>query len=108
MLRGVGLATSDNVSKVEFLSGLSNLFNGRVHNLRGGWNRFPEALASRLDVRLGSEATGIVDEGDGVRVTWTSEGSESTERCDGCVVAVPLHTAAALCRGQASVLDPLN
>jgi len=108
MLRGLVLTTSDNVSKLEFLSGLSNLFNGRLHNLRGGLNRFPQALASRLDVRLGSEATGIVDEGDGVRVTWTSEGRESTERCDGCVVAVPLHTAAALCRGQASVLDPLN
>lgn len=108
MLRGLVLTTSDNVSKLEFLSGLSNLFNGRLYNLKGGLNRFPQALASRLDVRLGSEATEITDEGDGVLVTWKSEGTERTEHCDGCVVAVPLHTAAHVCPGYASTLNPLN
>jgi oxygen-dependent protoporphyrinogen oxidase len=55
----------------------------------GGISFLAEALAARLDVTTGAEATCIERDGDGVGVTWEHDHETRSERVDACVLAVP-------------------
>jgi len=61
-------------------------------SLRSGMSRFPEALASKLDVRLGARVARIARAGERFEVKTASE----TIGCDAVVLAVPPHAAAEL------------
>ena len=61
-------------------------------SLRSGMSLFPETLAKKLDVRLGTSVDRIARAGEGFDVATSSE----TMRCDAVVLAVPPHAAGRL------------
>jgi protoporphyrinogen oxidase len=64
--------------------------------VRGGMSVLPEALAVRLDVRCGAEATGVSERGDGVAVTYRDAEGEHELEAAGCVLAVSYEVAAGM------------
>src|ERR1700683_2391793 len=69
LTRALLLANSDQVSRVELMSGLVNAVAGRLSTLRGGQGAIIDALASRLDVRVSAPVSEVRAGGsDGVTV----------------------------------------
>lgn len=58
----------------------------------GGMDRIAEALNNeiRTDVHLGAEVTSIKNRGDGVEVSYTSDGDQIMLKADYCICTVPL------------------
>lgn len=109
IVRTMLIADSDKVSKVELFSGIANIFASRIYAIEGGQGRVCEALAERLDVRLGCPVERVVPAGAGVEVAHRdSSGATATERYDAAVVAVPLPVALRICPDHASLLAPLS
>lgn len=111
VVRVMLLANGDKVSKVEFFSGVANVFDAELCSMRGGQQRFVEALANGLDVTLNSTVSRVRDVDNHVEVTWRNAHgapSEQTERADVCVVACPLPLATAICADYRALLQPLN
>lgn len=94
LVRGMMLANSDTVSKVELFHGLNNIYDVTLFGLTGGVRTFSDALAQHLDVKLQASVTSVKTEDSGVEVSWQIDGSSYTEQADYCVVACPLPFAA--------------
>jgi oxygen-dependent protoporphyrinogen oxidase len=123
--RALLLADSDQVSRVELMSGLINAVAGSLGALAGGQAVVIDALVERLScVRLGTRVESVVEvDGDGLDgggggldgggggVDVRSAGPDGmtrTERFDACVVACPVPEATKICPGQRDRLAPLN
>jgi oxygen-dependent protoporphyrinogen oxidase len=94
-----------NVSALEWFSGLANLGGKRMLALKGGINRLPATLASKLDVRLSSDVGEVRRQGDGVRLVLSATGE--TIEADACVVATRFPEAQQMLPDLAEVLTPL-
>src|ERR1700683_208142 len=99
LTRALLLANSDQVSRVELMSGLVNAVAGRLSTLRGGQGAIIDALASKLDIRLNA----TVSETRTRRAGGTVDGAPF----DACVVATPPQSAAAICPGEMTRFAPL-
>ncbi len=110
--RALLLADSDQVSRVELMSGLINAVAGSLGALAGGQAAVIDALVKRLPgLRLETPVTAVetVPAGPGgtagVRVR---AGGSVDEVFDGVVLACPPAVAAAICPEQAGRLAPLT
>jgi oxygen-dependent protoporphyrinogen oxidase len=112
--RALLLADSDQVSRVELMSGLINAVAGSLGALAGGQAAVIDALVARVGaVRLGTRVESVTEISDktdgGVDVRSAGpDGSTRTEHFDGCVVACPLPEATRICPGERDRLGPLN
>lgn len=108
--RALLLANSDQVSKVELMSGLINAVAGRLATLAGGQAAIIDALVGRIGgVRLGTEVREVVRTGSGVLVR--ADGPNATDvddEFDACVVACPLPVAASISGEQNGALTLLD
>ncbi|MEZ0396267.1 MAG: NAD(P)/FAD-dependent oxidoreductase [Anaerolineales bacterium] len=77
------------ISRKAFLSLLMSYLNTKSLGLRPGIGVLPEALASRLDVRLKTAAKRLEFTADGVRVLYDQAGKQEQLAADLAVVAVP-------------------
>lgn len=76
------------ISVVEFFFLWQKVLGSRLYAFREGYSQFPEALAAGIDdVRLGVEVHEVVEDGDGVRVTYSDAGGTRTEHGIGAVVS---------------------
>lgn len=107
--RALLLANSDQVSRVELMSGLINAVAGRLTTLARGQAAVVDALVARIgDVRLRSPVHRVAAGEAGVLLEATGpDGAPLRQEYDACVVAAPLPTAAAICPGQRAELDTL-
>ena len=103
IVRAMQLADSDKVSKVEFFSGIANIFDVKLYGLAGGVNRFPQALAHRLTIRTGVVVNLVRQGHDGVELVYDDKGSEVSTHVDACVVACPSPEAARICPDNAAI-----
>ena len=94
LVRGMMLANSDSVSKVELFHGLNNIYDVTLYGLQGGVKAFSDALAAHLDVRLQAPVTSVQQVGGGAEVTWQQNGETMNQLADACVLACPLPFAA--------------
>jgi oxygen-dependent protoporphyrinogen oxidase len=109
IVRTMLIADTDKVSKVELFSGIANIFATTISAIQGGQGRVCEALAERLDVRLGSPVERVAASGQGVEVAHQdSHGATTSEQFDAAVVTVPLPVALRICPDSASLLAPLS
>lgn len=94
--RALLLANSDQVSRVELMSGLINAVAGQLGTTIGGQADIIERIVDRLgDVRTSTMVEEVVKTADGVRVSYTdADGTARTEEYDAAVVATPLPVAA--------------
>lgn len=108
--RALLLANSDQVSRVELMSGLVNAVAGRLSTLAGGQGAIIEALLARLPhVRLNTPIEQVVADAISVNLHYrAADGSSHKARYDTCVVATPLPVAAAICAHEQARLQPLN
>jgi protoporphyrinogen/coproporphyrinogen III oxidase len=75
------------ISVVEFFFLWQKVLGTELYAFRDGYSSFPERIAAKLpDVRLGCRVTQVVENGDGVRVTY--EGPEGTETVSGAGAVV--------------------
>lgn len=93
--RALLLANSDQVSRVELMSGLINAVAGSLGTLAGGQATVIDALVKRLegDLRLNTRVEAVEHTTSGVRVS--AEGASAA--FDAVVVACPPPQAAAIC-----------
>jgi protoporphyrinogen oxidase len=108
--RALLLANSDQVSRVELMSGLVNAVAGQLSTLVGGQAAIIDALLSHLEgVHLRSPVRSVSVTADGVRLTYDDpQGDPKTIDADACVVATPLPAATAICAQESARLGPLN
>lgn len=108
--RALLLADSDQVSRVELMSGLINAVAGSLGALAGGQAAVIDALVERVgEVRLGTRVESVEESGGGVDVRSSGPGGGvRTEHFDACVVACPVPEATRICPGQRHRLAPLN
>lgn len=109
LTRALLLANSDQVSRVELMSGLVNAVAGRLSTLAGGQGQLITELVSRLPgVRLRAPVRSVERTRRGVRVSYDDpDGSTATIDADACVVATPLPAAAAICGPESPGLTRL-
>lgn len=109
LTRALLLANSDQVSRVELMSGLVNAVAGRLSTLAGGQGRLITELVSRLPgVHLRSPVRSVERTAAGVRLSYDQpDGALATIDADACVVATPLPTAAAICGSESPALTRL-
>jgi len=108
MIRGYTLNRADNVSALEWFSSLGNLAGQTFMGLKGGNQRMPEALASRLNVRTGTPVTDIAPTNSGVAVGYLDQGQRQVIQADACVVATKLPDAIRLAPSLEQVVAPLS
>ena len=108
--RALLLADSDQVSRVELMSGLINAVAGSLGALVGGQAAVIDALVEPVgDVRLGTRVESVTEVDGGVEVRSVApDGGTRTEYFDACVVACPLPEATRICPGRRHRLAPLN
>jgi protoporphyrinogen/coproporphyrinogen III oxidase len=91
--RSMVSSSPDEASVVGFLAGAVTA-SGKMQTLEGGLQLLPSMLAHKLDVRLSSPVTQVVNTDNGVEVVYQDEsGIPARERVDACVIATPLRTA---------------
>jgi len=80
-------------SVVGFLAGAVTA-SGKMQTLEGGLQLLPSMLAEKLDVRLSSPVTQVLNTDNGVEVHYQNEaGIAGCEHADACVIATPFRTA---------------
>lgn len=88
MIRAYVIHRADNVSCLEWFSSIGNLGGQQMTSLNGGNERLPLALASRLDVRLGSPVQSVRRSNQGVEVQYRDPaGQTRTLHADAAVIA---------------------
>jgi oxygen-dependent protoporphyrinogen oxidase len=89
----MALVGPEEMSSVDLLSYLRNVFGSRFFNFTGGVAALPDGVARGLDVRTGCTVTGVAETPGGVTVSWSPPGggAERTEHASGCVIAVQAH-----------------
>ena len=100
LIRAMQLADADKISKVEFFSGIANIFRVRLYGLEGGVQRLALALAARVPTRTRCAVRAVREYADGVELLFAENGVEQRQHFDGVVVACPLPAAAAICDAQ--------
>lgn len=105
--RALLLANSDQVSRVELMSGLINAVAGTLGTTIGGQADVVRRIEARLgDVRTSSPVDRVEHTPRGVRVDHRDpEGRPHSEEFDACVVATPLPVAAQICPDHRTQLD---
>ena len=103
------ICDGDELTKVELLSGVANIFGTELKTLAGGVNAISSRLAQGMDVHLHSKATQVMEFGEHVQVSWQDlDGNTVTETADACVVTCQLHDALDICPNYESLLKPLS
>lgn len=99
LTRALLIADSDQVSRVELMSGLINAVAGKLTALAGGQASIIDELAKRVGgIRLGTPVHEVVRTPAGVRVSATGpDGAAISEDYDACVVACPPPSAVRIC-----------
>jgi protoporphyrinogen/coproporphyrinogen III oxidase len=83
-IRGGAGVPGDVISVVEFFFLWQKVLGSKLYAFERGYSSFTERLATA--VRLGARVSEVVEDGDGVRVTWTGPDGERTERGAGAIV----------------------
>ena len=106
LVRVMLISDSEQISKVELFSAVSNIVSTRLMGLMGGVNLLTQTLACKLDVRFNAPAISACESGDAVEIRWQQgTGAEETLVTDACVVATELPVAGKLCIGHNPVLE---
>lgn len=79
----------EDISRKAFLALLISYLNTKSLGLRNGIGNLPDAIASRLDIRLGARATLLERAKDSANVTYTQEGRTDSLSAERVVVAIP-------------------
>jgi oxygen-dependent protoporphyrinogen oxidase len=87
-VRGVLGTRGDRISLAELFFMLNNILGSRLYAIRDGYSAYTERLARDLDVRLGARVTEVVDEREGVRVSWEDGDGSHTEHGSAAIVTV--------------------
>lgn len=108
--RALLLANSDQVSRVELMSGLINAVAGRLSTVEGGQGAIIDALVNRIgSIRVNTRVEAIREKGSGVVVELgTADGSRQAIEADAAVIATPLPMAAAILNGSNAPLALLD
>jgi oxygen-dependent protoporphyrinogen oxidase len=89
VVRGMFLVSPEEVSVVDLHFMIMRILGRGQLEYRGGIDFVVRALAARVPVITGATAAPVERVDGGVRVGWsTSDGTEHSERVDGCVLAV--------------------
>jgi oxygen-dependent protoporphyrinogen oxidase len=87
-------------SPVDLLAAVRLLLDAQLVSLRDGMGSYPERLARRFDVQVRAEALEVVEQADGVTVTWRDAAAvQRVEPVDAVVLAVPPGDATKLLPG---------
>ena len=108
--RALLLANSDQVSRVELMSGLINAVAGRLSTVAGGQGAIIDGLLKHVEnIELRSPVTSVEETEHGVRVTYDDPAGQShTIDADACVVATQLPIATQICGATYPDLKPLD
>ena len=94
LIRGYVMHRADGISALEWFSSLGNLAGQKMLAVRGGSQRLPHELASRLNTRLNARVRQVRRNATGVEVDWNDgEGNSLNEQADACVIATRLPEA---------------
>jgi oxygen-dependent protoporphyrinogen oxidase len=97
VVRGGLMTRSDRMSALDLQFLMVSFFGAGLFTFPGGVGVLPEALAARLDVRLGTRVTEVEEHAGGVRVSSvTGDGGETTEDASACVITLNAHQMAAI------------
>lgn len=107
MIRTYTINRGANVSVVEWYSALANLAGKRMLALRGGVNRLPALLASKLEVHTACPVRRVQTQAGGVEVTYQRAGATETLLADACVIATQFPDAADIVPELAPAMAPL-
>ena len=88
VVRGPWLSDPSYASVGQLLWTMKNFFKPYFYGLDDGMDALPRAMARELDVRMGRAVSNVTDTGDGVEVTWSEDGKESTEVFDSAVITL--------------------
>lgn len=87
-VRGGAGVPGNMISVVEFFFLWQKVLGTKLFAFRDGYSSFPERMAAALpDVRLNCAAVEVVEDGDGVTVTYDSPSGRQVERGSGCIVS---------------------
>jgi oxygen-dependent protoporphyrinogen oxidase len=87
-VRGGAGVPGNMISVVEFFFLWAKVLGTKLYAFRDGYSSFPERLAAQLpDVRLNARVTEVVEDDDGVTITYDYERGTHTERGAGAVVS---------------------
>ncbi len=92
----VRLVAGSGAARASRLSVLGGLVNWSVPliNIRGGLDRLPHALAERLSIHCGAEVLNVLEQDDGVRITYRhADGVTRDLQAAGCVIATTFDVA---------------
>jgi oxygen-dependent protoporphyrinogen oxidase len=89
VVRALFAGRAEDISVVDFFFAVLNFVGSGFMRYPGGIGFLGEALAARLDVTMGAEATNVEGDDGGVTVTWEHDHQTRSERVDACVLAVP-------------------
>jgi protoporphyrinogen/coproporphyrinogen III oxidase len=78
---------ADVISVVEFFFLAQRVLGTKLYAFRDGYSSFAERMAAPLDVRLGAHVHEVVEDDNGVRVTWQDADGRHTETAAGAVVS---------------------
>jgi protoporphyrinogen/coproporphyrinogen III oxidase len=97
LLRAYVMNRGENVSCLEWFSGLRNLGAQKMISINGGNRRLPSALATHFPVLLKTPVQSLVKTDDGVLVRYRdADGNGGTLQADACVLATRLPEAVAI------------
>jgi oxygen-dependent protoporphyrinogen oxidase len=97
VVRGGLMTDSAKMSAIDLQFLMVKFFGTTLFTFADGVGVLPAALADRLDVRLNTRVTGVIEDGHGVRVSYVSgDAAEVTEDADACVIALSAHQMAAV------------
>jgi oxygen-dependent protoporphyrinogen oxidase len=87
-VRGVLGTRGDRISLAEFFFMINNILGSKLWAIKDGYSAYTHRLARDLDVRLNSRVTEVIEDDQGVRVTWIdADGSERSEHGSGAIIA---------------------
>ena len=87
-VRGGAGVPGNMISVVEFFFLWQKVLGTRLFAFRDGYSSFPQRIASKLpDVRLGCEVVDVVEDDEGVTVTYDGPSGRQVERGSGAIVS---------------------
>lgn len=108
LMRAYVMNRGENVSRLEWLSGLRNLGGQKMISLKGGNHRLPQALVKQVPVCLRATAMSLTRSGEGVQAHFCdAQGDSGTVRADGCVLATRLPEALSIYPPYREIAGPL-
>lgn len=109
----MALTGPDDMSVVDLLAYVANVFGSRFFNSPAGVRFLPAGLARHLQVETSARVTNVEETPGGVAVTWSRPGEpDRTESASGCVIATQAHDIPAMypqaTPGQREVIDTIR